>query len=56
MTETNGIVEEATEEEMMDAAARADLTGMGHLPFSSLYLGSHADALVHAWMPSDAES
>ena len=25
--ETNGIVEEATEEEMMDAAARADLTG-----------------------------
>ncbi len=56
LTETNGIVEEATEEEMMDAAARADLTGMGHLPFSSLYLGSHADALVHAWMPSDAES
>ncbi len=33
LTETNGIVEEATEEEMMDAAARADLTGMGHLPF-----------------------
>ena len=27
LTETNGIVEEATEEEMMDAAARADLTG-----------------------------
>ncbi len=33
LTETNGIVEEATEEEMMDAAARADLTGMGHPPF-----------------------
>lgn len=32
LTETNGIVEEATEEEMMDAAARADLTGMGHSP------------------------
>jgi len=29
LTETNGIVEEATEEEMMDAAARADLTGVG---------------------------
>ena len=29
LSETNGIVEEATEEEMMDAAARADLTGMG---------------------------
>ena len=27
LSETNGIVEEATEEEMMDAAARADLTG-----------------------------
>ncbi len=33
LTETNGIVEEATEEEMMDAAARADLTGMGRSPF-----------------------
>lgn len=33
LTETNGIVEEATEEEMMDAAARADLTGMGRPPF-----------------------
>jgi len=28
LTETNGIVEEATEEEMMDAAAHADRTGM----------------------------
>ena len=27
LAETNGIVEEATEEEMMDAAARGDLTG-----------------------------
>lgn len=27
LAETDGIVEEATEEEMMDAAARADLTG-----------------------------
>ncbi len=29
---TNGIVEEATEEELMDAAARADLTGMFNCP------------------------
>ena len=29
---TNGIVEEATEEELMDAAARADLTGQQILP------------------------
>lgn len=28
LSETNGIVEEATEEEMMDAAARADRTGL----------------------------
>ena len=27
LTATDGIVEEATEEELMDAAARADLTG-----------------------------
>ena len=35
LSETDGIVEEATEEEMMDAAARADRTGdsriAGHL-------------------------
>ena len=37
LTETNGIVEEATEEEMMDAAARADLTGSnGSCTLSSL--------------------
>lgn len=29
---TDGIVEEATEEELMDAAARADLTGMFNCP------------------------
>lgn len=29
--ETNGIVEEATEEELMDAAARADRTGENSL-------------------------
>lgn len=28
LKETDGIVEEATEEEMMDAAARADRTGI----------------------------
>ena len=28
LSETDGIVEEATEEEMMDAAARADRTGL----------------------------
>ena len=30
--ETDGIVEEASEEELMDAAARADLTGMFNCP------------------------
>ena len=28
LTETDGIVEEASEEELMDAAARGDLTGL----------------------------
>lgn len=37
LTETDGIVEEATEEEMMDAAARADLTGMIDTSFSYIY-------------------
>lgn len=32
LKETDGIVEEASEEEMMDAAARADLTGMFNCP------------------------
>jgi threonine synthase len=32
LKETNGIVEQASEEEMMDAAARADLTGMFNCP------------------------
>lgn len=32
LTEANGIVEEATEEELMDAAARADRTGMFNCP------------------------
>lgn len=36
LAETDGIVEEATEEEMMDAAARADLTGQPH--FAVLYI------------------
>lgn len=36
---TDGIVEEATEEELMDAAARADLTGMFNCPHTgALYL------------------
>ena len=57
LTETNGIVEEATEEEMMDAAARADLTGMGHstLPCSCTYRVAIGDktsncTLHQTWM------
>lgn len=32
LEDANGIVEEATEEELMDAAARADKTGMFNCP------------------------
>jgi hypothetical protein len=32
LEDANGIVEEATEEELMDAAARADRTGMFNCP------------------------
>jgi threonine synthase len=32
LKDANGIVEEATEEELMDAAARADRTGMFNCP------------------------
>ena len=39
MQATDGIVEEATEEELMDAAARADLTGMFNCP----HTGARAD-------------
>lgn len=35
---TDGIVEEATEEELMDAAARADLTGMFNCPHTGALL------------------
>ena len=37
---TNGIVEEATEEELMDAAARADLTGMFNCPHTGVALAA----------------
>lgn len=40
LTETDGIVEEATEEEMMDAAARADLTGMFNDPHTGVALAA----------------
>lgn len=40
LTETNGIVEEATEEEMMDAAARADRTGMFNDPHTGVALAA----------------
>ena len=40
LTETNGIVEEATEEEMMDAAAEADLTGMFNCPHTGVALAA----------------
>ena len=37
---TDGIVEEATEEELMDAAARADLTGMFNCPHTGVALAA----------------
>jgi threonine synthase len=40
LTETNGIVEEASEEEMMDAAAEADLTGMFNCPHTGVALAA----------------
>jgi threonine synthase len=39
---TDGIVEEATEEELMDAAARADLTGMFNCPHTGVALAALA--------------
>lgn len=40
LKETNGIVEEATEEELMDAAAQADLTGMFNCPHTGVALAA----------------
>jgi len=40
LTECDGIVEEATEEEMMDAAAEADLTGMFNCPHTGVALAA----------------
>lgn len=40
LTEANGIVEEATEEELMDAAARADRTGMFNCPHTGVALAA----------------
>lgn len=40
LRETNGIVEEASEEELMDAAARADLTGMFNCPHTGVALAA----------------
>jgi len=40
LKETNGIVEEATEEELMDAAAEADLTGMFNCPHTGVALAA----------------
>lgn len=40
LKECNGIVEEATEEELMDAAARADLTGMFNCPHTGVALAA----------------
>jgi threonine synthase len=39
LTDANGIVEEATEEELMDAAARADRTGMFNCPHTGGWPG-----------------
>ena len=38
--ECNGVVEEATEEELMDAAARADRTGMFNCPHTGVALAA----------------
>jgi threonine synthase len=47
LKETDGIVEEASEEEMMDAAARADLTGMFNCPHTVRY--RCGEVLFVAW-------
>jgi len=40
LNETDGVVEEATEEELMDAAAQADLTGMFNCPHTGVALAA----------------
>ncbi|KAJ9520852.1 hypothetical protein QJQ45_014042 [Haematococcus lacustris] len=40
LQDANGLVEEATEEELMDAAARADLTGMFNCPHTGVALAA----------------
>ena len=40
LTECDGLVEEASEEEMMDEAARADLTGMFNCPHTGVALAA----------------
>lgn len=40
LKECNGIVEDASEEELMDAAARADLTGMFNCPHTGVALAA----------------
>jgi len=40
LTECDGVVEEASEEELMDAAARADLTGMFNCPHTGVALAA----------------
>lgn len=40
MPRSNGIVEEASEEELMDAAARADRTGMFNCPHTGVALAA----------------
>ena len=41
LKDANGIVEEATEEELMDAAARADRTGMFNCPHTGKVQGPY---------------
>eukprot|EP00271_Cylindrocystis_brebissonii_P018899 TRINITY_DN550_c0_g1_i1.p1 TRINITY_DN550_c0_g1~~TRINITY_DN550_c0_g1_i1.p1 ORF type:complete len:534 (-),score=106.23 TRINITY_DN550_c0_g1_i1:1289-2890(-) len=40
LQETNGVVEESSEEELMDAAAQADLTGMFNCPHTGVALAA----------------
>lgn len=48
---TDGIVEEATEEELMDAAARADLTGMFNCPHTGTVF---SPLCLRLWSPCNA--
>jgi threonine synthase len=53
---TDGIVEEASEEELMDAAARADLTGMFNCPHTGVALAALIKLRENNTIPKDART